>query len=156
MWNCGREGEVPPPGIDPTGKNRNLLPLGEFHYRYDLDKLQRELRTRLVRQNEARDAAWADFREHSSKFTYDDLMQFVPRAERREGRRPAFAVGIVYRDQRNGARPAFSLRNRCSLRAQKCRYEIAARRHSACTAARGPASIILASRCPGVVRRALL
>jgi hypothetical protein len=30
------------------------------------------------------EAAWADFREHPSKFTYDDLMKFVPKAERRE------------------------------------------------------------------------
>jgi hypothetical protein len=27
---------------------------------------------------------WAEFRLHPSKFTYDDLMQFVPRARRRE------------------------------------------------------------------------
>ena len=51
---------------------------------YDLDKLHRELLTRLSRQNEALEAAWADFREHPSKFTYDDLMKFVPKAERRE------------------------------------------------------------------------
>lgn len=51
---------------------------------YDLDKLHRELLTRLGRQNEALEAAWADFQEHPSKFTYDDLMKFVPKAERRE------------------------------------------------------------------------
>ena len=51
---------------------------------YDVDKLHRELLTRLGRQNEALEAAWADFREHPSKFTYDDLMKFVPKAERRE------------------------------------------------------------------------
>jgi hypothetical protein len=51
---------------------------------YDLDKLHRELLTRLGRQNEALEAAWADFREHPSQFTYDDLMKFVPEAERRE------------------------------------------------------------------------
>ena len=50
----------------------------------DLDKLHRELLTRLGRQNEALDAAWADFRKHPSKFTYDDFMKFVPKAERRE------------------------------------------------------------------------
>lgn len=50
---------------------------------YDLDKLHRELLTRLGRQNEALEAAWADFREHPSKFTYDDLMKFVPKTERR-------------------------------------------------------------------------
>lgn len=51
---------------------------------YDLDKLHRELLTRLGRQNEALEAAWADFRKHPSRFTYDDLMKFVPKAERRE------------------------------------------------------------------------
>ncbi|MBI1898477.1 MAG: hypothetical protein HYS04_18375 [Acidobacteria bacterium] len=51
---------------------------------YDLDKLHRELLTRLGRQNEALEAAWAEFREHPSEFTYDDLMKFVPKAERRE------------------------------------------------------------------------
>ena len=50
----------------------------------DLNKLHRELLTRLGRQNEALNAAWADFRKHPSKFTYDDLMKFVPKAERRE------------------------------------------------------------------------
>lgn len=51
---------------------------------YDLDKLHRELLTRLGRQDEALEAAWADFRKDPSKFTYDDLMKFVPKAERRE------------------------------------------------------------------------
>jgi hypothetical protein len=51
---------------------------------YGLDKLHRELLTKLGRQSEALEAAWADFREHPSKFTYDDLMKFVPKAERRE------------------------------------------------------------------------
>jgi uncharacterized Zn finger protein len=48
---------------------------------YDLDKLHRELLRKLGRAEEAVDAAWADFRKHPSKFTYDDLMQFVPKAE---------------------------------------------------------------------------
>jgi len=51
---------------------------------YDLDRLYRELLTRLGRQNEALAAAWAEFRGHPSKYTYDDLMKFVPKAERRE------------------------------------------------------------------------
>jgi len=49
---------------------------------YDLAKLQRELLTKLGRGGEALDAAWAAYREHPSKFTYDDLMTFVPKAER--------------------------------------------------------------------------
>ena len=51
---------------------------------YDLDKLHRELLTRLGRQDEALDAAWVDFQQHPSKFTYDELMKFVPEAESRK------------------------------------------------------------------------
>jgi len=56
---------------------------------YDLDQLHRALLTRLGRQNEALEAAWADFRNHPSKFTYDDLMKFVPKAGRREWHKKA-------------------------------------------------------------------
>ena len=49
---------------------------------YDLDKLHRELLSKLGRADEALEAAWADFRKHPSKFTYDDLMHFVPKTER--------------------------------------------------------------------------
>lgn len=51
---------------------------------YDLDRLHRELLTRLGRGNEALEVAWADFREHPSKYTYDGLMKFVPKAKRVE------------------------------------------------------------------------
>jgi hypothetical protein len=49
---------------------------------HDLAKLKRELLTKLGRGNEALATAWADYREHPSKYTYDDLMKFVPKAER--------------------------------------------------------------------------
>ncbi len=49
---------------------------------HELAKLKREVLTKLGRGNEALDAAWADYREHPSKYTYDDLMKFVPKAER--------------------------------------------------------------------------
>ena len=52
---------------------------------YDLDKLHRELLSKLGRANEALEAAWADFRKHPSKFAYDDLMKFVPKTERTRG-----------------------------------------------------------------------
>jgi len=51
---------------------------------YDLDKLHRALLTRLGRGGEALEAAWTDFREHPSKYSYDDLMKFAPKAKRRE------------------------------------------------------------------------
>ena len=49
---------------------------------YDLDNLHRELLTKLGRGDEALQAAWADFRGHPSKYSYDDLMKFVPKAQR--------------------------------------------------------------------------
>ena len=49
---------------------------------YGLGKLHRELLSKLGRADEALGAAWGDFRKHPSKFTYDDLMKFVPTTER--------------------------------------------------------------------------
>ena len=49
---------------------------------FGLDQLHRDLLTKLGRQDEALEAAWADFRKHPSKYAYDDLMKFVPKAER--------------------------------------------------------------------------
>ena len=49
---------------------------------YDLAALKRALLTKLGRGNEALDAAWAEYREHPSKYSYDDLMKYVPKAER--------------------------------------------------------------------------
>jgi hypothetical protein len=37
---------------------------------------------RLGRSSEALEAAWADFCEHPSTYSYDDLMKLVPKAER--------------------------------------------------------------------------
>lgn len=50
---------------------------------HDLARLKRDILTRLGRGDEARDAAWADYRKHPSRYTYDDLMKFVSKAERR-------------------------------------------------------------------------
>jgi hypothetical protein len=49
---------------------------------YHLTGLHRELLTRLGRGNEAIEAAWADFRKHPGKYSYDELMKFVPKSER--------------------------------------------------------------------------
>jgi len=49
---------------------------------HDLAKLKRDLLTKLGRGSEALDAAWADYYAHPSTYTYNDLMKFVPRAER--------------------------------------------------------------------------
>jgi hypothetical protein len=48
------------------------------------------LLTRLRRQNEALEAAWAEFRGRASKYTWDDLMKFLPKAEREEWHEKAF------------------------------------------------------------------
>ena len=39
---------------------------------------------KLGRGDEALQAAWTDFRKHPSKFSYEDLMKFVPKAEHAE------------------------------------------------------------------------
>ncbi len=49
---------------------------------YDLAGVKRQLLVKLGRGKEALDAAWADYRRHPSKYTYDDLLKYVPRAER--------------------------------------------------------------------------
>ena len=48
----------------------------------DLAGLKRHLLTKLGRGNEALEAAWAEYRAHPGKYSYDDLMKYVPRAER--------------------------------------------------------------------------
>ena len=49
---------------------------------HDLVMLKRELLTKLGRHHDALEDAWAAFREDPSTFSYDDLMRFVPKAER--------------------------------------------------------------------------
>lgn len=54
----------------------------EFIAGCDLAKLHRELLTRLGRSDEALEAAWAEYRKAPSKYSYTELMEFVPKAER--------------------------------------------------------------------------
>lgn len=56
---------------------------------YDLGRLQRELLIKLGRGDEAIDAAWAEYRKHPSKFSLDDLMKVVPKAQRASWREKA-------------------------------------------------------------------
>ena len=51
--------------------------------RHDLDHLKRDLLTKLGRGKEALEAAWVDFQAHPGKYSYDDLMKYVPKTERR-------------------------------------------------------------------------
>jgi uncharacterized Zn finger protein len=49
---------------------------------HDLGKLKRDLLIKLGRGDAALDAAWADFKAHPSKYSYADLMRYVPKTER--------------------------------------------------------------------------
>jgi hypothetical protein len=51
---------------------------------HDLAELKRDLLARLGRGDEALEAAWSDYRKHPGTCTYDDLMKYVPKAQRKE------------------------------------------------------------------------
>jgi hypothetical protein len=65
------------------GASRRRRSPGSSAACHDLAHLKRDLLTKLGRGNEALDAAWAEFRAHPSKYSYEDLMKYVPKAERR-------------------------------------------------------------------------
>jgi hypothetical protein len=49
---------------------------------YKLAEMRRALLAKLGRGNEALDSAWAEFQAHPDKFTYHELLRYVPKAER--------------------------------------------------------------------------
>jgi uncharacterized protein DUF6880 len=49
---------------------------------HDLAKLKRDLLVKLGRGDAALEAAWVDFSAHPSKYSYADLMRYVPEGER--------------------------------------------------------------------------
>lgn len=49
---------------------------------YKLGDMRRGLLVRLNRGGEALDSAWAEFEAHPGKFTYDELVRYVPKAQR--------------------------------------------------------------------------
>jgi hypothetical protein len=49
---------------------------------YKLGEIRRTLLVKLGRGGEAIDSAWAEFRKEPGKFTYDELVRYVPKAER--------------------------------------------------------------------------
>jgi len=61
---------------------------------HDLAKLKRDLLTKLGRGDQALDAAWSDYREHPSAYTYDDLMKCVPKAQRKEWHEKAIEAAM--------------------------------------------------------------
>jgi len=58
----------------------------------DLAKLKLELLANLGRGDQSLDAAWADYREYPSVYRYNDLMKFVPVAERAKWHEKAIEV----------------------------------------------------------------
>jgi hypothetical protein len=50
---------------------------------YKLGEMRRTLLVKLGRGGEAIDSAWAEFRKEPGKFTYDELVRYVPKAQRR-------------------------------------------------------------------------
>jgi len=48
---------------------------------YKLAEMRRALLAKLGRGREALDSAWAEFQAHPSKFTYDELLRYVPKSE---------------------------------------------------------------------------
>jgi hypothetical protein len=59
---------------------------------YELATLKRELLNRLDRRDEALEDAWADYCKRPSKYTYQELMKFVPKAERSNWRERALGA----------------------------------------------------------------
>ena len=49
---------------------------------YKLGTMRRALLSKLARGGEALDSAWAEFEAHPGKFTYEELVRYVPKAER--------------------------------------------------------------------------
>jgi len=58
----------------------------------ELHDLKRALLERLGRADEARESAWAEFQAHPHRFTYEELMRYVPRRDRARWRDRAMAA----------------------------------------------------------------
>jgi len=58
------------------------LATGDSMAAYDLNKMKRDLLAKLDRGGDALASAWSEFEAHPSTFTYEELIQFVPKAER--------------------------------------------------------------------------
>ena len=61
---------------------------------HDLAELKRDLLTRLGRGDEALDAAWSDYHRHPSAYTYDDLLNYVPKAQHKERHEQAIEAAM--------------------------------------------------------------
>jgi hypothetical protein len=61
---------------------------------HDLAELKRVLLAKLGRGDEALDAAWSDYRKYPSTYTYDDLMKYVPKGQRKEWHEKAIEAAM--------------------------------------------------------------
>jgi uncharacterized Zn finger protein len=60
--------------------------------RSKLGKMRRELLVKLGRSGQALDSAWAEFEEEPNKFTYRELMRYVPKTQRGAWREKAMTA----------------------------------------------------------------
>jgi uncharacterized protein DUF6880 len=61
-------------------------------YSYKLGEMRRALLVKLGRGGEALDSAWDEFQAQPGKFTYDELIRYVPKARRRDWHEKAMAA----------------------------------------------------------------
>jgi tetratricopeptide (TPR) repeat protein len=59
---------------------------------YKLVEMRRALLAKLGRGREALNSAWAEFQAHPSRFTYDELLRYVPKSERGSWQEKAMAA----------------------------------------------------------------
>jgi hypothetical protein len=59
---------------------------------FKLVEMRRTLLAKLGRGREALESAWAEFQAHPSKFTYEELIRYVPRSERGSWHEKAMAA----------------------------------------------------------------
>jgi hypothetical protein len=67
---------------------------------YQLVAMRRALLVKLGRGREALDSAWSEFQAHPSKFTYDELLRYVPKSERGLWHEKAMAASHRVMDRR--------------------------------------------------------
>jgi hypothetical protein len=60
----------------------------------DLLRLKSELLTKLGRRDEAIQAAWTEFGRHPSEFSYEELMKYVPKAEKETWHKKAIEAAM--------------------------------------------------------------
>ncbi len=61
---------------------------------HDLAELQRNLLIKLGRGDQALDAAWSDYREDPSTCSYNDLMKYVPKGQRKRWHEKAMEATV--------------------------------------------------------------